>query len=383
MTTSHVRVLYDGWSLVYQPNSFEALHLLTILECLPAEIQSILALPGETIHPFPDRFECINFDLGDTGYNRLLWEQRRLPQFASLKDAQLLHLTTLTPPLFTKVPVALSPASQVFVPGSGMPVDRRPSSLDKKGFAERLRYAAGYGGFERLAGLVWPSDLPQPDVRHRVYRLPPVAHPAFLQTSHQAHLSPFSGQAGQFHEDYVLFHGTLGKEELSLLSETWSWVSKVLGEEIVLVMVGLSQTEQGQFEDAAREDNLFKQARLMPSLVTDELAGLYQGCRAVLHLSDSPTWDGTLRNAIASRRPLVALETPIAGAIAGPAAYLVPNQGTSSERGRALGAALITILVEESVTERLVEAAGLRVRDWQTNPFCHQLEAFYRQLLAF
>ena len=38
------RVLYDGWTLVRQPNHPAALHLLALLENLPADVQANLAL---------------------------------------------------------------------------------------------------------------------------------------------------------------------------------------------------------------------------------------------------------------------------------------------------------------------------------------------------
>ncbi len=53
-------ILFDGWSLVHHPNSYEALHLLEILHSFPLEFQPILALPGDTIHPLPERIEIID-----------------------------------------------------------------------------------------------------------------------------------------------------------------------------------------------------------------------------------------------------------------------------------------------------------------------------------
>jgi len=46
-------ILYDGWSLLYEPNAPAALHLLALLASLPSEVEAHLALPGEGCHIGP------------------------------------------------------------------------------------------------------------------------------------------------------------------------------------------------------------------------------------------------------------------------------------------------------------------------------------------
>jgi glycosyltransferase involved in cell wall biosynthesis len=84
-----------------------------------------------------------------------------------------------------------------------------------------------------------------------------------------------------------------------------------------------------------------------------------------------------LRLALASGRPVVAADHPLADALVGPAAYLAPA-GDS----RALGAGLITVLVEEDLAGRLSQAARQRAASWRLDRFPGRLEETYRQILS-
>ena len=89
LESSSPAVLYDGWSLVFRPNSFDAVHLLTILECQPNGWRSVLALPGKSIHRIPDWVEVFHKQSDESGFECLLWEQHQLPQIAKKVRAGL------------------------------------------------------------------------------------------------------------------------------------------------------------------------------------------------------------------------------------------------------------------------------------------------------
>jgi glycosyltransferase involved in cell wall biosynthesis len=84
-----------------------------------------------------------------------------------------------------------------------------------------------------------------------------------------------------------------------------------------------------------------------------------------------------VRLALACGRPLVAYETAHIDAIVGPAGYLVPLGDT-----RALGAGLVTLVVEERVADGLSQAARQRSADWRNSGFGQDLLAGYRKFLA-
>jgi glycosyltransferase involved in cell wall biosynthesis len=82
-----------------------------------------------------------------------------------------------------------------------------------------------------------------------------------------------------------------------------------------------------------------------------------------------------VRHALASGTPVAALETTLSSAMVGPAAYLVPG-----EDDRAMGAALITLLVEDEVREQLLKAAAGRVQNWSRVEFDQALLGAYHKL---
>jgi len=86
-----MRILYDGWSLVYEPLGPASLHLLSILENIPGEINPVLALPEDT-PGWLDFSETAIILAQNTPWGRLRWEQFTLPSLVKELRADLLHL---------------------------------------------------------------------------------------------------------------------------------------------------------------------------------------------------------------------------------------------------------------------------------------------------
>ena len=166
-----MKILYDGWSLVHQPNSPAALHLLTLLAAHPAEFPAWVGLPGEAFHPLPPGVETLRQAEPDTDWGRLGWEQRTLPALAGRTGADLVHLVGSSPALFGSRRTLVSPASFA---GAGLPAGRR-----RPGFAARLGESLSLGSLGRVNAWLWPADLPFDLAGRRVHRLPPAVHPYF------------------------------------------------------------------------------------------------------------------------------------------------------------------------------------------------------------
>ena len=85
---------------------------------------------------------------------------------------------------------------------------------------------------------------------------------------------------------------------------------------------------------------------------------------------------GPVRLALAAGKPLVANKDAMTDAIVGPAAYLV-----SPGDQRALGAALVTVVVEEQVAMDLSRAAVQHSASWSAMEYREQLAEIYAQVL--
>lgn len=355
-----IQILIDGWSLIYQPNSAMAGHLLSLLSCQPDEAEITLALPAEPPGWLVGKFNLLVQPAPNGIRQRVQWEQRRVPALAKGIHADLVHLSSATPALFGNVPSLLSPADS----GEGL---RYP------GFYSRLRGALSAGGMARLAGLVWPCDLPPPSIETPLFRVTPalpfdqcVETPVDRQEIDGLYLP----------EAYILYHGPCHPAAVRSLLESFSWAAGPLGENYPLLIIGMDEVGHEKLPEIVAAYGLDGCVRALPVISPCSIFRLYQNCSALFHPAEITPWGNPLRNALACGKPVVAGETSLADALVGPAAYLAPMDSP-----RELGAALITVIVEEEVASQLSAAALRRAVNWQTEIFCRELGEAYHILL--
>lgn len=364
-----IKVLYDGWALVYRPNSPEALHLLVLLQQRHPEVQPILALPGEPPEWLPGGIDPQVFPENDNPTARLAWEQRRLPRLLHQGEADLLHLTSAHPPIFGPSLTLLSPAE----PG----VEKRSTPGEPgAGLMDRLRTAASAGGMSRLRAIFWPRELPAQvpaGLSAPVHYLAPEPSIAVEPGS----IDDLRGYPGlDLPETYILCQAPTGAGSIRRLLEAWSWAAGAIGEYYPLLLLGLDPLLKPYLDSLLGSDQLANSVRALPALSPMLIPTLFQGASAVFHPGLPAPWGGTLRQALRCARPLVAADYPLADALVGPAAYLAPLGDP-----RALGAGLITVIVEESVAERLSETGKERAASWEVGDFREDLYTAYQAAL--
>jgi glycosyltransferase involved in cell wall biosynthesis len=364
-----MRVLYDGWSVVYQPYGPAATHLLAVLALLPEKIEPVVALPG----PAPSWFPKVETNIqaaNNTEADRLQWEQRTLPKIVAERQALLLHLFSLNPPLLATPNSVVSPAGYYSTPTFVSERNRR------RGIIARAREALGRGGLSAARAVFWPSDLPDPNLPGNIINLRPIVHPDF---SHQPERNGSSDLADELNlpETYVLYHGPSGITDLKRLLAAWSWAAGPIGEYYPLIILGLDQQRREDLSKLLGEYDLVETVLALPDLPPRAIPYLYRGCSALFHPAPVSPWGGSVRQALASGRPVIAAESRLAGAMVGPAAYLIPIENL-----RQIGAALITSIVEEEVAKSLSRAALQQATSWQSEDFGNELAAAYRKLVA-
>lgn len=369
---SELTILYDGWSLARQPNSPAALHLVELLELLPADVRAIVALPGRTVDPLPAQIETHLLIMPDNPSARLKWEQRTLSGLARELNAQGIHLTSGNPALFASTPSILSPTGF-----AANPLEPKDSDL-RRSIASRLREALGQGGRSRVSGILWPDDLPKPHDNVPLVSLPPVVHPAFSE-SRSGSKDDISSL--DLPETYVLYHGPYKLSDLQRLLRAWTWAVGAIGEYYPLLLIGMGKSGRENLELLHDVYELGETVRALPEMSHSGLVWLYQNCSALFHPVPISPWGSPVRMALACGKPVVALESPLADALVGPAAYLVPGSESEVNCDRALGAALLTVVVEESVANALSETAHQRVDSWRSADFTTALLAAYQQII--
>jgi glycosyltransferase involved in cell wall biosynthesis len=399
-----IRVLYDGWPLVHDPYGPAAMHLQAILAHLPAQIEPFVALPG----PAPAWLQNTPILLQPTGESysgQLLWVQRRLSQFAQQAGAQILHITSPGAPLLGGLNCVVSPGGFEWVsPFPGPPAKAaRARPQEKRPFAARLRLALGQGGLARARAIFWPEDLPDLNLPVPVVKLPPVVHPSFSQGLEEPVLPGIASPGSNGHprlgiehtanpgpdqqarmlaaydvpEMYVLYHGPTNSHDLQRLLECWQWASGPIGDQYPLVILGLPESQAGALEEMVRQFDLGETVRSLQDVPVETLSAVYRGCAVCFHPAPLSPWGGPVRNALACGKPVVAAESRMADAIVGPAAYLAPG-----EDARSLGAALLTVIVEEEVGMELAKNARQRSNAWSSPAFGQALHAAYTRILS-
>jgi hypothetical protein len=288
-----------------------------------------------------------------------------LPRLAQSSGAAALHMTVASAPLFSRVPVLLSPAVPVL---QGHPL------LSPRLRGSRLRAAFGRGGLASARALLWPGDLPAPaSGGPQVLLLPPVAPPP-VDDHPTMGTVPRTIQDGD--SGYVAVLGSFEDEQaLSALVETWRWAGSAMGVGWAL-RVACPPVDLPLF--TARLETLRAAAGLPGALLAEPIAGpqallaLLAGAGAALHLGPLSPWGDALLYSLAAGCPLAAEETWGVDARVGPAAYLAPPGDW-----RTLGAAILTLLVEANVAEQVSPAARERAAGWDRLAFSERLGEIY------
>lgn len=339
-----IRVFYDGWPLVHDPLSAAAWHLRTLLALNPKAIQSIVALPTE---PGITRAEteAVYYHTHD----RATWEQRILPRLAEEHRANLIHTTSLAASLLGKIPNLVSPAEK--------------ETKDRG----RLGEALGRGGLAR-ATILWPDDLPKAKLPGEVRLLPPVVHPEFAV----GNVNRLSN--ADLPDEFLLVQGRLDEREMLQLLESWTWAAASIGEFYPLVFAGLNASVRNFLMARLPEFHVQDSVRVLNDVLAQDMPNIFRASTAIVLLGEPPPWGNAVRHALTSGKAIVAHREPNTEAIVGSAAYLIAPGDL-----RGLGAAMITVVVDEKARENLEESAQQRTARWSAGKFKERLLKVYEE----
>ncbi|MBI3158705.1 MAG: glycosyltransferase [Chloroflexi bacterium] len=357
MTTS-LTVLYDGWPLVYAPDSPAALHLLGLLERLPQGVRGLAALPAPSPAWLPENLEPVLAPTPPTPSGRLVWMQRALPRLKRQTGAGLLHTTRSGAPLSGGGPFIVSPS------GFGRAERRAPGAVS------RLADALAAGGLSRAAAILWPDDQSPPDSGERVLRLPFAAPSAFHPPA------PDQRPPFDLPEGCILWHGPSTPQVLGLVLSAWSWAHNPIGADFPLVLLGLDAYGRAYAGHILAREGLADTVRILPPVAPAEAAALYRHCAALFHPHAPGAWGGPVRLALACGVPVVSSDRPDVAEVVGPAGFLIKENDA-----RHLGGGLIAVIVKENVRMELEEKAAARAAAWDAAAFTEALGAAYRAIV--
>jgi glycosyltransferase involved in cell wall biosynthesis len=279
---------------------------------------------------------------------------------ATEAGADLLHITHNRPSILASVPTVVSPCEF-------------DAARAEKGLVERLRHSLGRGGLAAGARwILWPSDLPaQGPASARL--LSPVVHPDFGASPPAP---PGLFERLNLPESFILYHGSFDPAELRILFDAWTWGAGPIGDYYPLLLAG--GQEAGDTLKAMIDQYRFGEAvQLLPPLTPPEIPHIYRRASALIHPGTETPWGGAIRQALASGLPVVTTDSLRNNALVGPAAFTIP-----AGDARKLGAALITVIVEEEVAQKLSHAARQRAAGWSRRDFRAGLGKVYSESVA-
>ncbi len=341
-----IKVLYDGWPLIRAKNSAAAIHLRTLLHLKPESVQANLALPASSDDEVIDESIALlvkeEKDLGK-------WQQSILPKMAKSMGAEIIHSTLSGASLFGRHKTLISSTA---------------SEENSEG-GSRLLTALGQGGLSR-AEILLPADLPSSKLPGRTHSLAPVVHPDFFGAAKE--INPEL----EIPDTYLLYHGPTIEKSIEDLLEAWSWAAASIGEVFPLVMLGLNDESKNRMEEKLERYQLNEYVNLLPELVWADLVNVYKSSSAVIIADAEMSWASPARLAMAAGKSMVGFKNSANDRLLGRAAYLV-DEGDL----RSFGAAMITVVVDESVWEKMEEQAKNLAAKWDNEQYSDALEKIY------
>jgi hypothetical protein len=268
------------------------------------------------------------------------WDQLAFPRAATRSHAQLL--------LYLHPSAAITGSAPcVSWYGDGR------SGAKKTEQPGRLTRSLALAGLRGAAAVLRPSDSPAGPIPVRWVAVPASVPSAFFAGADAAG----APVPADLPESFVLAVCE-SAAALRLLLAAWSWVESSLGDTFVLLVIAADETERLAGQQAAEEMRLADSVRSV-FLADAAFPAVFQRAAALLHGGEGQN-AAALRWALAGGLPVAAPATAVSEAIVGPAGYLVPKEA------RALGAACLTLLVEEGTAASLREKG--RARAWSFRP---------------
>jgi glycosyltransferase involved in cell wall biosynthesis len=223
-----------------------------------------------------------------------------------------------------------------------------------RGRGWRLRHALSRASLRTASAVLLADDLPdRPDVKN-IRRVPPLVPEAFLRPDDS---EPDAMSGGSDGRARVLAWAE-NVEGVRRTLAAWTWVDASVGDSFRLTLLCATLPWARRAIDEARAIGLEGSVETQMMNAPEDLPRLYRKAVALVHAGPVPT-PQIFRWALAADVPVAAENSTGAASVLGPAGYL-----TKELDMRALGAAVLTLLVEESVADDLRRRGIERARGY-------------------
>ena len=376
-----MRLALNGW-FYNKPHIGSGQYLRGLLEHLPAlapDIELILVTPQQVkLDPAPAP-QITNYELRITNSSlgKLKFEQLDFPAACRRLRADLAHIPYWAPPLSSPIPfvVTIHDLIPILLPEF------------RGGFRLRLYNALVSAATPGAAHIITDSDSSSRDVIQRlnvsadkVTTVHLAVGPEYKPTLNS--LADISiRQKYNLPETYVLYLGGFQPHKnVRNLIAAWTWCDGPLGEGYPLVIAGkLPEPGDRFYEDLP---SYAKQLKLdfvhfVGPIAEADKPAVYHGAACFVFPSRYEGFGLPLLEALACGVPVVTTAAASIPEVVGEAAYLAPDPDDT----RGLGAAIIAVVVNPEVVDRLTSAAREQVKKFSWQKTIEETVAVYRRVV--
>ncbi|MBM4422909.1 MAG: glycosyltransferase family 4 protein [Chloroflexi bacterium] len=381
-----MKLALNGW-FYDQPHTGSGQYLRGLLDHLPLaapDIEITLIAPRpiqlESNHAsrLPLHASRSTPDAARSNLSKLKFEQLDFPAACKRINADLAHIPYWAPPLASPVPfvATIHDLIPLLIPEYNRALKAR--------FYNALVSAATPGA----AHLIADSDSSRNDIIQRL-RVPPekvtAIHLAVGPEYKPAPDSPRDAVIRQKYnlpDSYVLYLGGFQphKNARSLLA-AWTWCDGSIGEQYPLVIAGKLPARGDRFHDDlpayAKQLGIAESVRFIGPVAEEDKPALYRGAACFVFPSRYEGFGLPPLEALACGAPVVTTAFASIPEVVGEAAYLVRDPDDT----RSLGAAILAVVVNPDVVDRLATAARAQAQKFSWQRTAEETAAVYRKAL--
>jgi glycosyltransferase involved in cell wall biosynthesis len=385
---SHVRLVLNGWFYDH-PHTGSGQYLHNLLAHLPAlapDIETTVVVPSRRTpildNPLPItgyQIDPLNLQPPISNVAKVRFEQLDFPSAAKRLGADLAHIPYWAPPLSSPVPFAVTIHDLIPIL---IPEYNRSLKV-------RLYNALVSAATAGAAHIIADSHASRNDILRRLHI--PEERVTAIHLAVSPDYTPAPDPAGDpavrdqygLPDSYVLYLGGFQphKNVRNLLA-AWTWCDGPLGEQYPLAIAGrLPQPGDRFYEDLpgyARQLGIADSVRFIGPVAEAHKPALYRGAACFVFPSRYEGFGLPLLEALACGAPVVTTAFASIPEVVGEAAFLVENPDDT----RALGAAIIAVIVNPDVVDRLTSAARTQAQKFSWHKTVEQTAAVYRSLLS-
>jgi len=378
-----MRLALNGW-FYDQPHTGSGQYLRELLAQLPVaapDIEPILVIPEHaasiTNNQLLITIHSLQSPISNLNLAKVWFEQIAFPRACRALNADLAHIPYWAPPLSSPVPfvVTIHDIMPILLPEY------------RDDFRVRLYNALVSAPTSGAAAIIADSEASKADIVQHL-KTPMDKVTAIHLAAGSQFRSPVDIRDGAIREkynlpeSYVLYLGGFHpRKNVRNILAAWTWCDGPLGEYYPLVIAGKLPEPGDKFYDDlpnyAQELGIEGSVRFIGAVAEEDKPTLYRGAACFVFPSRYEGFGLPPLEAMACGAPVVTTAFSSIPEVVGEAAYLVADPDDT----RALGAAIITVVVEPEVADRLITKGREQAKKFSWQKTARATVEVYRQAM--